>query len=303
LGAMGSFFAPKLEALLHDDFYLIAEGARKERLEKTGVQINGKVYRLPVKTPEEREEADLIIAATKGYSLDQAICDIRNHVGKETLILPVLNGVESEEKMIRAYGEEHVLHAFMRVSIVMKDGVTSYDPALGAVYFGERTNDPEALSERVLRVKDLFDRAGIRYRIGRDMVHDIWFKFACNVGENLTSALLGVPFGVYTWCEDADYIRIGAMREVQAVAARKGIILTDEEIEKQGATLRDIPPRNRPSTLQDLDAGKHTEIDMFAGTVVRLGEEYGIPTPICTLLLHGIKAREYLNDHRDTLLA
>ena len=88
-----------------------------------------------------------------------------------------------------------------------------------------------------------------------------------------------------------------AKKEVQAVAAALGIGLTDEMIREQDRRSYDAPD-NRPSTLQDLDAGKKTEVDMFAGTVVRLGRELGVPTPVNELFYHGIKVLEEKNEGR-----
>ena len=297
LGAMGAFFAPRLEAGYGDGFRVIAQGARKERLEKRGVTINGKTYRFPVVTPNTvGKPADLIIIATKGYSLDEAIEDIRNQVGPNTLILSVMNGIDSEERLIAAFGREHVLYSYMRVSIVMKNGTADFNPKLGQVHFGEKTNRAGEYSERVLAVKEVFDSCGIPYTIDEDMLHGIWFKFTCNVGENMTCALLGIPFGMFRVSEDANVIRYSGMKEVQAVAAAEGINISDGELEKQDVLVKKLPPENKPSTLQDIEAGKHTEVDMFAGTVVRLGEKHGIPTPVCRMYYHGIKTLEAKNE-------
>ena len=109
LGAMGVFFAPRLYEAFGDDFYIIAGGERKKRLESKGVTINGVNYRFPIVTPEEQgEPADLILIGVKGYGFAQAIEDIRHQVGEHTLILSLLNGVDSEEQLIQAFGEEHV---------------------------------------------------------------------------------------------------------------------------------------------------------------------------------------------------
>lgn len=68
LGAMGVFFAPRLYEAFGDDFYIIAGGERKKRLESKGVTINGVNYRFPIVTPEEQgEPADLILIGVKGY--------------------------------------------------------------------------------------------------------------------------------------------------------------------------------------------------------------------------------------------
>ena len=296
LGAMGSFFAPRLYRVLGDHFRVIAGGERKKRLEEKGVTINGVNYHFPITEPESGEPApDLILVAVKGYALDQAIEDIRGLVGKKTQILSVLNGVASERAMTEAFGEEHVLYSYMRVSIVMKDGCTDYDPALGKVYFGEKYNREGAYSERVRAVKELFDRCEVPYEIQEDMIRGLWFKFMCNVGENLTCALLGIPFGSFRRSEHANYIRENAMREVAAIAQRLGIELVEEEIRQQDGTVKRLPFPNKPSTLQDLEAGKTTEIEMFAGTVIRYGKELGIPTPMNELFYHGIRVLEEKN--------
>lgn len=294
LGAMGSFFAPRLEKAYGEGFRIIADGERKKRLETEGVTINGVNYRFPVITPQtEGDKADLILIGVKGYALEQAIQDIRNQVGEHTLILSLLNGVDSEEKLEAVYGEEHVLYAFMRMSIVMKDGKADFDPYWGKIHFGEKIN--QEYSERVLRVKEVFDCADIPYEIEQDMRKGIWFKYMCNIGENLTCALLGIPFGVYRNNEDANWLRRNAMREVAAIAQRKGIDIGEKEIALQEETVKTIPYENKLSTLQDLEAGKRTEIEMFAGTVIRMGRELGVPTPINEVLYHGIRVLEEKN--------
>ena len=287
LGAMGVFFAPRLAKTYGKNFRVIAGGERKKRLEEQGVTINGINYKFNIIAPETKSEpADLILIGVKGYSLEQAIEDIRNQVGENTLIISLLNGVDSEDKLMEAFGEEHVLYGYMRMSIVMKDGKADFDPYWGKVHFGEKLN--LQYSERVLAVKEVFDKADIPYEIDEDMLKGIWFKFMCNIGENMTCALLGIPFGGFQKSDHANWIRINSMREVASIAQRKGIDIGEKEIDRQNQTVMTIPYPNKPSTLQDLEAGKHTEIEMFAGTVVRMGRELAIPTPICEMFYHGI---------------
>ena len=221
LGAMGVFFAPRMEEHLgRENFCVIAGGERKKRLEEQGVTVNGKNHRFPVCEPEKGEPKDLIIMAVKDMGLSQALQDIRRFVGERTQILCVMNGVESEEKVAAVYGWEHTLYSYMRVSIVMKDGKADFDPYWGKVHFGEARN--EALTERVKAVQKVFERCHIPYEVDKDMVWGLWFKYMCNVGENLTCALLGIPFGAYGVSQAASSIRRAAMKEVQAVAEAKG---------------------------------------------------------------------------------
>ena len=70
--------------------------------------------------------------------------------------------------------------------------------------------------------------------------------------------------------------------------AEANIVDYDGNIDLTEHTLGRLPYENKPSTLQDLEVGKRTEVDMFAGTVVRLGKELGVETPVCECFLHGI---------------
>ena len=104
LGAMGVYFAPKLNAHLgRGNFRVLAGGERKERLETNGVTLNGVQHQFAIITPEEQgDPADLIIMAVKDTGLTQAIADIHNQVGPHTVILCVMNGVDSEELLAAA---------------------------------------------------------------------------------------------------------------------------------------------------------------------------------------------------------
>lgn len=295
LGAMGAYFAPALERYLEEGcFRVLAAGSLKARLEKEGVTINGVRHRFSLISPtEENDPADLVIIAVKDTGLKQAIADIKNQVGPDTLILPILNGIDSEADVAAVYGAERVLYAYMRVSASMKDGVARYNADVGGVHFGEAKND--TLSDRVLRVKSLFDGCGIRYAIDPDMIRGLWFKFMCNVGENQTCALLGIPYGVFRYSDHANGIRREAMREVVAIANRLNIDLSEADIEGQEETIRRLPFDNKPSTLQDLENGRETEVEIFAGKVMRLGAAHGIDTPINRLFYHAIKVFEEKN--------
>lgn len=294
LGAIGSFFAPKLCEYLGDrHFHVLAQGERRRKIE-SGITINGKTWFFPVASPDEKADpADLVIVAVKDTGFDQAMADIAGQMGPHTQILCVLNGVDSERKAAAVYGWDHVLYSYMRVSIEMKGSSVDYLPDTGSIHFGEAAND--TLTERTAAVKSLFDACGIRSEIDPDMIRGIWLKFMTNVGNNLTCALLGIPFGALAVSEHANEIRNRAMREVVAVARRMGVNLSQADIPEQARSLDRVPFHNKPSTLQDLENGRRTEIGMFAGRVVEMGKQLGIDTPVNWLFDHAIRVYEEKN--------
>lgn len=297
LGAMGCFFAPRLYQCYGKNFRVLANGERKKRLETEGVWVNGSQYIFPVlDTDVKNDTADLIIISTKDTGYQQALEDIRNQVGPNTIIMTVLNGVESEEKAAALYGWEHVIYSLMRVSIVMQDGHADFEPDSGKVHFGDKdgqgTGDSFIPSKRVMEVARVFQKAGIPYLVEEDVLFSMWWKFMANIGENMTCALLGIPFGGFRYSEDANWLRHAAMKEVAAIANAKGIMIGEKEMAVQDKIVCQIPPHNKPSTLQDLENHRKTEIEMFAGTVCRMGRELRIPTPVNEILYHGIKTLE-----------
>lgn len=296
LGAIGASFAYYLLKDQECEFKVIAEGARKKRLEAGGIIINDEHFDLDVIDPAQTGvPADLIIIAVKEYSLDEAIRQIGNFVGPQTQILSVLNGVDSEERVAAVYGWQHVLYSYMRLSGSYKDGVAHFYTS-GRMFFGEAVNTPGAYSPRVQAIQALCDRTGILAEVEEDMKRGIWYKFACNIGENLPCAILNVPCVLFVRSQEADDLRIAAMRETFAVANRLGIDLGEKEIEEHNAVVRSFAPESTPSTLQDLRCGRRTEVDMFAGRLVELGRQVGVPTPIAQMFLWCIHILEEKNE-------
>ena len=127
------------------------------------------------------------------------------------------------------------------------------------------------------------------------MLLAIWEKFACNVSENQVAAVLDLPYGAWGSCEDAEALRIMVAAEVIEIAQKKGIPIETNYARDHLDVIKAVPPRNKPSTLQDILAGRKTEVDIFAGAVIRLGKEYGVPTPYNDFLYHAIRVLEAKN--------
>lgn len=290
MGAIGGVIAPGLADVLENDaFRIIAGGIRKERIEQ-GITINGKQYHFSVLSPEQPSKpVDLAIFAVKNHQLEQAISDMENQVGPDTIILSLLNGVESEQRIGEVYGFQNMLYSIIRIPAMNCGGTISYPKGVGQIDFGEKDG---TVSEKTTAVKALFDRAGIRSKVNKDMMHMMWYKFMANVGENQTAAVLGVPYRGFQVNAHVNAIRKMAAREVMSIANAEGIRLTEEDLKRQDAYMSNIIPTGRPSTLQDIEAGRKTEVDSFAGTVIRLGKKHNIPTPCNEMLFHMIKALE-----------
>lgn len=259
-------------------------------MEREGLIINGKQYKLNVKDTEKAGIQDLILVSSKSDALPQLLNDIKRMTGPDTLVLSLLNGVSSEEIIGKEIGMEHMAYAVMRIASVRKgnDIVFSEENTAG-IYMGEK--EGKEPTERLNAFEELLKGTGIRYNFVENIVLDMWMKYASNVAQNLPQAILSVGYQAYKDSEHVHFIAEKLWKEVAAVANAKGIPLTDRFL-----LFRGVKPEARFSTLQDLDAGRHTEIEMLAGEMVRMGKEHEISVPYCEYTYHLIKALEEKND-------
>jgi 2-dehydropantoate 2-reductase len=290
-GAMGAVYASRFYDADPASVSLVASGDRYQRLKRDGLIINQQHYAIPVLSPEDTAPpADLIIVAVKHNHLAAALPDLRNRVGENTLILSVMNGLDSEPIIAEAYGEDKVLYCIaVGIDAQRTENVIHYSK-IGTLFFGEAENT--TLSPRVLRVQQILDHGGVPYNTPEDMVRMLWWKFMINVGINQTSAILRAPYGVFQTDPHAQAIMEAAMREVIAVAQAAKVNLILDDIPNWYKVLNTLHPQGKTSLLQDVEAGRTTEVDIFAGKLVALGQSYGIPTPVNEMLLHAIKVIE-----------
>ena len=292
-GAVGSYVIWGLSNNKNITLGVVADGERNERLKTQGLMINGTKYTPQVWTPEEAHNVDLLIVSLKYGSLRGALQDIQTIVGENTTVMSLMNGVDSEEIIAEKIDKSHILYSFIKVASQKKEDGYHFDPETTVgIYFGELQQPYE--SERVKAVDDIFENTGLHWIITDDIQAEIWGKFKLNVCNNLPQAVVGAGIGCYRDSEHIEAIRAGLRRELEAVVAAKGIDM--EKAYNEEEKMITLPDATRFSTLQDLDAGRHTEIDMFSGAMMRMGKELGIPTPYNEYTYHMIKALEEKND-------
>lgn len=290
-GAMGAFYASRFFEMDPNCVFLLAEGERRIRLKKEGLIVNGKHYTFPVLRPEEGlPPSDLVLIAVKHHHLPRAISDLRNAVGDKTCLLSVMNGIQSEEQIGRVYGMSKTLYAVAVGIDAVRQGNLVTCSSQGKLLFGEAENS--VLSERVKVLQALFTRAGIVNETPADMMRTLWWKFMVNVGVNQVSAILDAPYGVFQKSQAARDITQEAMNEVISIAQAKGIQLSKKDAEDFLPFLHKMSPQGKTSMVQDVEARRKTEVEMFAGKVVELGRELNIPTPVNLTLLRLIQVIE-----------
>jgi 2-dehydropantoate 2-reductase len=232
----------------------------------------------------------VVFVAVKQHHLAEAIEDLRPFVGGETLLLSLLNGVTSEAILGRALGAENVLPAFVLGNDVVREGTTTRFTSMGRLVFGAPSNDRS--DPRVLAVCALLERAGIAYQVPDDIRREQWWKFVLNVGVNQVSAVLRATYGDFRDVPEVFDLARGAMLEAVEVARREGVPLAPGDLDAIPPILARLGAEGKTSMLQDVEAGRKTEVEIFAATVCELGRRHGVDTPVNELLGAMLRALE-----------
>lgn len=271
LGALGILFGRKMPGV-----QVIADEARIARYTATPAVCNGEACRFVYVTPAQGQPVDFILVAVKATVLDQAIRDIAPFVGPDTVILSVLNGITSEERLEAAY-PGHVLWSVAIGMDATRKGRALVYKAAGKIQFGERSGQ---MTPRVDAVAAYLSACGIGNEPCSDILYKQWHKLMVNDGLNQAAAAFNLPYGGLAAPGPARDRMLEAMQEVIHLANLEGVPLPpDNDVTWLAAAMPTFNPDGMPSMRQDVLAQRPTEVEEFAGVVRRLAQKHGLPTP------------------------
>ena len=289
LGALGVLFGERL-LLGGAQIVVIADEARAARCRREGVTCNGRPVSFDIVTPAQGRPVDLLIFATKAGGLSGAMETAAAFIGKNTLLLSVLNGVSSEEALSARFGDERVLYCTAQGMDAVKVGpALTYEHA-GQIVLGER--EPGPVSARVQAVADYLNAHGVKAEPVEDMLRRQWGKLMLNVGVNQAVMVFEGNYGTVQRPGRPREVMLGAMREAQAVAALEGYPISDAEFDAWVALVDSLSPAGKPSMRQDGEAHRKSEVELFAGEIVRRAKRHGLGVPVNCWLLDTVKAME-----------
>lgn len=293
MGAVGTVYGRLLYNRFGDDFKVIADLSRKEKLQKSGFTLNKQTFHPQIVSEGDLEETlDLIIFCVKNYQLDKALDDVKSFVGQNTVLITLLNGVTARDIISKAFPGNKALYGLaMRIDAEKTDeGFINTED--GEIHFGEADN--RVISPEVKAVEACFNEAGIKNIVFPDMIRMTWKKFMLNVGVNQVTAVTRSPYGKVTHLKSNLALFKDAMNEVLQIARAQNIDLREEDIDDFVTLMNNFSPMGRTSMLQDVEAKRKTEVDYFAGTVIEIGKRLNIPTPVNYVLYNIIKSLEEL---------
>lgn len=287
----GDFFARTLGP---EQVTFLADRDRVKRYQGIPVSCNGREWKFCVRAagePDPRGPAELLIFAVKATALEAVVPTVKSQVGEDTVILSVLNGISSEAVIGKTLGMEHMLYCVAQGMDAVKTGNELTCSHMGQICIGIPSG--ESWKEGMLeRVTELFDRTGLSYTREPDILRRLWCKWMLNVGVN---QVVMVEEGTYQTIQKpgpARQMMQDAMAEVVALARKEGIRVTMEDLDSYVALIDSLNPDGMPSMRQDGLAHRPSEVEFFAGTVIRRAESAGIDVPVNRELYRRIREME-----------
>ncbi len=234
---------------------------------------------------------DLVVVLVKSFHTQQAMQAATSLIGLDTLVLSLQNGLGHEDILADIVGRERVLAG--------KTYAGGSQLGVGHVNIGTKGKDTHigeldgAMTERVQRIADVFNAAGLNTTVSDNIMGTIWDKLLINVATGAITGITGLNYGDLYKQPELEDCGVAAVAEAMAVAKASGIRLSITEPSqawhKAGAGL---PYEFRTSMLQSLNKGSITEIDFVNGSVVRWGQRCGVPTPVNQTLVACMKGIE-----------
>lgn len=299
LGGVGGYFGYKLALAFSQGkevkVTFIARGKTYEQVKKKGLTLlspeHGENRVHPdalLQHVEELSKIDLAIICVKEYDLEKVCRELKRKVKEDSVILPLMNGVDIYDRIRKIISKGIVLPACVYVASHIKEkGIIEHKGKPGQLVFGKDPAFPQDTPEKVM---EIFRKAGIQYDYQEDPFPAIWTKFVFIASFGLVTSRYDVPIGKAN--EDVEIRQMvrSIMEEITAVAKLKGVVLPQDII---GRTFRKASsfPYATPTSLQlDIRSGKEAnELELFAGAVLKYGEQIQVPTPATKQIYDEIK--------------
>lgn len=288
IGGVGGYFG----GLLAKHFYynenveinFVARGEHLKEIQKNGLKvIKGEdefIAKPHIATDNTSEIGivDFIIIATKSYDLETIIQQLRPCINQDTIILPLLNGVDSKERIKQILPDNIVLDGCVYlVSRLKQVGVIENSGNIQKLYFGL----DNFVNDRLRLLESLFKDANIEASLSENISTVIWEKFIFLSPTATATSYFDKCIGELVADNAKLTTTVALIEEVKQIAKAKQIVVSDDITEKTLTKLKALPFEATSSMHSDFQANKTTnELESLTGYVINEGRKYNLETPM-----------------------
>lgn len=292
-GAMGCYFAARLIEVGTAVTLVDVDEARIGILNSSGLTVidDRGTRNVPVRASTAqalREVASLVIVFTKGIHTATAMQQMAHLVGPETFALTLQNGLGNAQTIAETLGRDRVMFGVTDVPADLVPPAEVHSRGEGKITFWSLN---EAGAPKAQKIEALLKEAGMQAKADPLAEVAVWEKVAFNAALNASSAVLQCPVGGLDTADGRAIVET-VVEETVAVAHASGIAVNRARIMSRVNHALATHREHKPSMLQDILAGRATEIDLINGAVMAAGEAIGVSTPVTATLAHLVRAKE-----------
>jgi 2-dehydropantoate 2-reductase len=292
-GAMGSLYGGLLASSGEEVWLVDIWKAHIEAIQSKGLALEEKGQEKNIHIHATTDvasigKADLVLFFVKTYHTEKAVSDSSVLEKENTVFLTLQNGLGNEEVLCRQVNPRKVLLGATNHGATLLGPGRVRHAGWGKTFIGELDHQE---TDRVSRIAQVFQKAGIETDVSSDIQRLIWEKFLINIGINALAAVTGLKNGQLLDHPETLMLMEAMVSEAVEVAKRKGIPIGGNPIEKVKA-VAEATRTNRCSMGQDLDNRRRTEIDAINGALVREAERLGMAVPYNRMITHLVRVIE-----------
>jgi 2-dehydropantoate 2-reductase len=268
------------------DVHFVARGAHLAAMKNDGLRVRGvESITLPSVNasddPRDIGLVDAVLFCVKLYDTQAAAKLVAPLVGENTMVLTLQNGINSVPELSKILGAQHILGgaAYFPASLTGPGEIT-YLGKIAArphVAFGEPGG---GASDRVEQLAATLRTGSVEVDVSADTDRLLWEKFLLIAGTSAATALTRSTMGVVRSDPDMRWLLHEAVAEAERVGRACGVDFVSDITNATMAVFDTNPADGKASMLVDLENGRRLELDGLSGTVVKLGQKHGIPTPV-----------------------
>ncbi len=232
---------------------------------------------------QEAPPPDLAVLCTKSYDLETAADRLAEVIRPTTVVLPLLNGADIRERLRVRLRIGIVPPACIYVSARRREpGTVEHVGGAGLIHLGP---DPEVPAWEGGELRAVLQEAGIPFQWHPDATAAVWSKYVFIASLALVTAAHGADFGHVLSAPRLTEQARAVMEEIRRIAEARGIRLPADIAESTVRTAAGFPPETRTSYQRDIEGrAPADEGDLYGGTILRLGRQHGVATPVSAQL-------------------
>ena len=287
MGAVGCALYNELKD--YNDLYILADEKRINKYNNEGFIINGNKY---FPNTSSNLIPNLLIICVKNYHLESSLSDISKFVDENTILLPLLNGIEAHDILKSYFPNNNILYGVINVEAnKIKNEV--HTSKIINLQFGEEYNNP--IKPYLENLSNLFKYYDVRHGIYPNMKKRVWLKWMLNMGINPISALLNASYKDMSHPE-IKKILYQIFEEVYEVSKAYNIGLDDNDLDETKNRCEHFTSERVTSLTIDFYNNSQNEFEAFTPTFIRLAENKNINTPVNKVIYSLLKG---LNDNKN----